>query len=145
MNIETNLNLTTGTPIFTGIRYLAALPGGQAVIFKSHHGLVQINKQGQTVGELCTCPDTRGILVLGDKLCVLLKGLKGNIRLMSIQHNEIFQEYDIPNVGFPTNTGCLYWDTDSIDPDLLLLTDGSKKKCSTTKCQQNRNRFMLKV
>ena len=121
------LNLTRVNPDLKKIKYIAALPGGEAVVNINHRRVVQINKQGQLVRELyecLKCSRIHGLLLLGGNLSVVQQN--GTVSVIRLYDGQLLQVYYIPDVGAIYYFGSLYWDPDAIDPDVLLLTDWLK-------------------
>ena len=113
----------------TKIKHVAALPGGDAVVNVDYRRVIQIDTKGQTVRELyeCQCRSKiNALLLVGDNLCVA--HINGTLVVIQLQSGKLLQVYKIPDIGEVSNFGSLYWNTDIIDPDLVLFVDKRKNE-----------------
>ena len=140
-----DLNMTKIDPDLTEIKYVAALPGGEAAMIINYRRVVQINKQGQLVRELykcLSCSKFHGLLVLGGNLTVLQQN--GTVSVIRIHDGQLLQVYYIPDVGAIYYFGSLYWDPDAIDPDVLFLTDWYKGEVFSYRFSTLRKEVLVK-
>ena len=119
--------MSSVNPELQKVKYVAALPGGEAAVIINYRRVVIINKEGQLVRELykcLTCSKFNGLLLLGGNLSIIQQN--GTVSVIRLHDGQLLQVYHIPDVGAIYYFGSLYWDPDVIDPDVLLLTDWYK-------------------
>ena len=108
--------------------FVAALPGGEAVVVNGLSQVVKINKTGQTIKELYNCQSCshiQGLLLLGSNLYVIRKN--GTIVEIQPDTGQLLNVYDIPDVDIIYQYGSLWSDPSKIpNTDILLLPDFGK-------------------
>ena len=112
----------------TNVTFVAALSGDRAVVVINYSKVVEIDTEGHTVRDLykCRCRTLNTLLLIGDRLCVIFSN--GTVAVFQIPGGKLLQIYNIPDVSSVYNFGSLYWKTDIIDQDLLLLADFKKRE-----------------
>ena len=118
-----DINITRTKLNMTKVTIVAALPGGGAMIVINFSKIVEIDTEGHIVRDLyeCKCKTLTTLLLIGDRLCAIYTN--GTVAVIQIPSGKLLQIYKIPEVGTVYNFGSLYWNTDIIDPDLILLAD----------------------
>ena len=127
-NYLEGLNITRTKLNMTNITHIAALSGGGAMIIINFSKVVEIDTEGHIVRDLyeCKCKTLTTLLLIGDRLCAI--HTNGTVAVFQLPGGKLLQIYNIPDVGTVYNFGSLYWNTDIIDPDLLLLADFKKRQ-----------------
>ena len=93
---ELSLNMTKAKPKVINIKLVAALPRGEAVVYIRPGTVVLINKQGETLRELCTCDYTEALLVTDGKLIVAYRH-SSSVKLISVYSGSLVKIYNIPD------------------------------------------------
>ena len=135
-----DLNTTITTPGLSSPTYVAALPGGEAVVnnYISNNKTDQVLKldsQGKIKHNIYTCVGCNyitGLLVLGDYLYIIHNN--GTVIKTRVSNGHIINVTTIPDVISVTHTGSLYSNPDRIpDKQTLLLCDLHKGEVFTFK------------
>ena len=120
------------------IKSLAALPGGQAILYNyveenETRQVLKVNNQGEVITEMyrCVlCGEIQGTIVLGSKLYVCHNN--GTLVQIRLTDGTVLNVYHIPNVGDVLNYGSLSSDPKNIpDTDLLVMADINKREIFT--------------
>ena len=136
-----DLNTTRTTPELSSISYVAALPGGGAVV-KNYirnnrtEEVLKMDSRGkvtQVIYSCVECPsEITGLLILGDLLYIL--HFNGTLLETGVSDGRSLKVYTIPDVRFVTHTGSLYSKLGRIpDKQILLLCDVNKGEVFTFK------------
>ena len=135
-----DLNTTITTPELSSVSYVAALPGGEAVVYNyidnnKTRQVLRLNSQGKIKNNIYSCVGCNyidGLLVLGDYLYII--HLNGTVIKTRVSNGHVMDETNIPDVGGVTNSGSLYSNPDRIpDKQTLLLCDRAKHEVLTFK------------
>ena len=135
-----DLNLIKTSPELSYISFVAALPGGEAVVENyiwdnSTDQVLKINSQGklkQTIYTCVGCSHIEGLLVLGDFLYITHDN--GTVIKTRVSDGQLVSTSTIPNVSSVIHTGSLYSNPDRIpDKQTLLLCDLGKHEVFTFK------------
>ena len=129
-----DLNLSRTSPELISVAFVAALPGGGAVV-RNYIGknrteqVLKINSQGKVTQTLYTCVGCSsyiwGLLVLGDHL--YLTHSNGTVIKTRVSDGRVLSRSTIPDVRIIMHRGSLYSKPDQIpDKQTLLLCDTSK-------------------
>ena len=120
------------------ISYVAALPGGGAVVnnYISNNRteeVLKLDSQGkvrQVIYSCVGCPFITGLVILGDLLYIV--HLNGTVLETGVSDGRSLNVYAIPDVSFVIHTGSLYSKPDRIpDKQTLLLCDFFKGEVFT--------------
>ena len=137
---ELDLNLTITSPELGRVIYVAALPGGEAVVENYIHNnktsqVLRVDSQGKitnTIFSCVECPLITGLLVLGDYLYII--HYNGIVIKTQVSNGSKINESTIPDVRFVYHTGSLYSKPEKIpDKQTLLLCDYWKGEVFTFK------------
>ena len=132
--------MTITSPELSSIYYVAALPGGEAVIYNyiSFNKTVQVLKvdsQGlvkQVIYTCVGCSYVEGLLVLGDRLYII--HYNGTVTETLVSNGCVLNVSTIPNVSNVVHSGSLYSNPEKIpDKQTLLLCDFYKGEVFTFK------------
>ena len=135
-----DLNTTITTPGLSSPRYVAALPGGEAVVYNyisnnQTRQVLRLDSQGKIKNNIYSCvecPYIEGLLVLGDYLYIIHNN--GTVIKTRVSNGHVINVTTIPDVSYVTHTGSLYSNPDKIpDTQTLLLCDYSKHEVFTFK------------
>ena len=131
--------MTITTPGLSSVYYVAALPGGEAVVYNNidnnkTHQVLRLNSQGKITNTIYSCVRCNyigGLLVLGDYLYIIHGN--GTVIESHISDVRVVRKSTIPDARV-THTGSLYSNPDKIpDKQTLLLCDWSKGEVFTFK------------
>ena len=118
---ELDLNLTRTSPELGIVHYVAALPGGEAVVsnytWNNNTGKVlKLDTQGKITKNIYSCLRCyiQGMLVLGDYLYIIHKN--GTVIKTRVSNGRVMNVTTIPSVSHIMHTGSLYSRPDRI-PD----------------------------
>ena len=135
-----DLNTTITTPGLLDIDYVAALPGGEAVV-NNYIGnnrtrqVLRLDSQGKIKNNIYTCVrcnSIQGLLVLGDYLYII--HINGTVIKTRVSNGRVINVTTIPDAIRVINTGSLYSNPDRIpDKQTLLLCDLHKDEVFTFK------------
>ena len=136
---ELDLNLTRTTPELGNFMFVAALPGGEAVVYnyisnnKTSQAL-RLDSQGKITQNIYSCVGCNyyihGLLVLGDYLYII--HYNGTMIKTQVSNGHIMHVSTIPDVSNVINTGSLYSKPEKIlDKQTLLLCDRWKDEVFT--------------
>ena len=135
-----DLNTARTSPELASVYYVAALPGGEAVITnyiwnnKTCH-VLRLDSQGkltQVIYSCVHCYCISGLLVLGDHLYIIRAN--GTVIETCVSNGRVLKIATIPDVRFAVHTGSLYSKLDRIpDKQTLLLCDLKKGEVFTFK------------
>ena len=135
-----DLNTTITTPELSSVVYVAALPGGEAVVSNyignnKTRQVLRLDSQGKIKNNIYTCVgcnSIRGLLVLGDYLYIIHNN--GTVIKTRVSDGHVMDVTNIPDVRYVIHTGSLYSNPDLIpDKQTLLLCDWSKGEVFTFK------------
>ena len=135
-----DLNTTRTTPELSSVSYVAALPGGEAVVTNYNRNnrteeVLKLDSQGkvtQVIYSCVRCPLIRGLLILGDLLYIV--HINGTVLETGVSDGRSLNVYTIPDVIWVIHTGSLYSNPDRIpDKQTLLLCDNIKGEVFTFK------------
>ena len=136
-----DLNLTKTSPELSNVGFVAALPGGEAVVRNyisdnKTEKILKINSQGKVTQTIYSCkgcsPNILGLLVLGDYL--YLTQSNGTVLKTRASDGHLMSRSTIPDVISVLQTGSLYSKPDQIpDKQTLLLCDQYKNEVFTFK------------
>ena len=146
-----DLNTTITTPELSSVLNVAALPGGEAVVYNHNDNnktrqVLRLDSQGKIKNNIYSCvrcSSIQGLLVLGDYLYII--HYNGTVIKTQVSSGRVMNVTNIPDVRWVTNTGSLYSNPDKIpDKQTLLLchsyegeiftfkpSTGQKKVCIT--------------
>ena len=137
---ELDLNLTRTIPELGRVIYVAALPGGEAVVdnFILNNSTLQVlrlDSQGKIKKNIYSCVGCNfigGLLVLGDYLYII--HYNGTVIKTRVSDASVMNVTTIPDVRYVRHTGSLYSKPEKIpDKQTLLLCDLSKHEVFTFK------------
>ena len=132
--------MTNTSPGLTNVGFVAALPGGEAVVrnyidYNRTDKILKINSQGKVTQTIYTCVNCSyiwGLLVLGDFL--YLTHYKGTVIKTRVSDGQVVSTLTIPDVSGVSHTGSLSNKPDRIpDKQTLLLCDNWKGELFTFK------------
>ena len=135
-----DLDTTITTPELSSVHYIAALPGGEAVVFNyidnnKTHQVLRLDSQGKIKKNIYSCVRchySSGLLVLGEHLFILHGN--GTVIDTRLSDGHVLNITTILDVTFVKNTGSLYSKPDKIpDKQTLLLCDYYKGEVFTFK------------
>ena len=135
-----DLNTTITTPELSSVLYVAALPGGEAVVYNHNDNnktrqVLRLDSQGKIKHNIYSCVGCnyiQGLLVLGDYLYIIHEN--GTVIKTRVSNGHIINVNTIPDVRDVINSGSLYSNPDKIpDKQTLLLCDYSKHEVFTFK------------
>ena len=134
-----DLNTTITTPGLSRVYRVAALPGGEAVIYlyidnNKTCQVLRLDSQGRITKTIYSCVGCHieGFLVLGDYLYII--HLNGTLIKTQVSNGRVINVTTIPDVRGVINTGSLYSNPDKIpDKQTLLLCDYLKGEVLTFK------------
>ena len=140
-----DLSLTRTSPELADVSLVAALPGGEAVVYKRPamnilndeiNDVLKVDTQGRVTQVIYSCEKCpsgiSGLLVLGDKLYIVT--YYGRVLETSVSDGRVISRSTIPGVGSVVNTGSLYSKPEKIpDKQTLLLCDSWKGEVFTFK------------
>ena len=134
-----DLNLTRTSPELADVSRVAALPGGEAVVYNTmniFNDALKVDTQGRVTQVIYSCEKCAsgisGLLVLGDKLYIVT--YYGRVLETSVSDGRVISRSTIPGVGSVVNTGSLYSKPEKIpDKQTLLLCDSWKGEVFTFK------------
>ena len=133
-----DLNTTITTPGLSSVLYVAALPGGEAVVYNyignnKTRQVLRLDSQGKIKHNIYSCVGCnyiQGLLVLGDYLYIIHDN--GTVIKTRVSNGRVINVTTIPDVRWVTNTGSLYSNPDKIpDKQTLLLCDYRKGEAFT--------------
>ena len=120
-----DLNTTRTTPELSSVSYVAAFPGGGAVVNNYNSQVLRLDSQGKVTHVIYSCvgcPSITGLLILGDLLYIV--HLNGSVLETGVSDGRSLNVYTIPDVSYVTHTGSWYSKPDRIpDKQTLLLCD----------------------
>ena len=125
-----DLNTTMTTPRLSSVLYVAALPGGEAlvnnyIINNKTDKVLKLDSQGNIIKSIYSCVgcnSINGLLVLGDYLYII--HYNGTVVETRVSDGHLLRIFTIPDVSRVTHTGSLYSKSDRIpDKQTLLLCD----------------------
>ena len=125
-----DLNTTITTPELSYVYRLAALPGGEAVVYNyirnnNTRQVLRLDSQGKIKNNIYSCVGCyhiQGLLVLGDYLYII--HLDGTFIKIPISDGLVINVTTIPDVRSVYHTGSMYSNPDRIpDKQTLLLCD----------------------
>ena len=132
--------MTITTPELSSVLYVAALPGGEAVVYNyigynKTDEVLRLDSQGKiknTIYSCVRCNYIGGLLVLGDYLYIIHRN--GTMIKTRVSDGRVMNVITIPDVRFVIHTGSLYSNPDKIpDKQTLLLCDLIKDEVFTFK------------
>ena len=135
-----DLDTTITTPELSEVLYVAALPGGEAVVYNyiSNNETLQVlslDSQGKIKNNIYSCvrcSSITGLLVLGDYLYII--HYNGTVIKTRVSNGHVMNVTTIPDVRGVIHTGSLYSNPDRIpDKQTLLLCDYWKYEVFTFK------------
>ena len=135
-----DLNTTITTPGLSDVLYVAALPGGEAVVYNYIYNnetrqVLRLNSQGRIKNNIYSCVGCNyisGLLVLGDYLYII--HYNGTVIKTQVSDGRVINVTTIPDVRVVTKSGSLYNNPDRIpDKQTLLLCDWDKGEVFTFK------------
>ena len=130
-----DLNTTKTTPELSSVSYVAALPGGGAVVTNYDPcKVLRLDSQGKVTQLIYSCVrwDITGLLILGDLLYIIHGN--GTVLETGVSDGRSLSVYTIPDVAYAMHTGSLYSDPDKIpDKQSLLLCEFFGDKVFTFK------------
>ena len=135
-----DLNTTKTTPGLSEVLYVAALPGGEAVVYNyidnnKTRQVFRLDSQGKIKNNIYSCVGCnfiQGLLVLGDYLYII--HYNGTVIKTRVSDGRVINVTTIPDVRDVINTGSLYSNPDRIpDKQTLLLCDFNKHEVFTFK------------
>ena len=139
---ELDLNLTRTTPELGIVNYVAALPGGEAVVYNyrpndknNTRHVLRLDSQGRITKYIYSCVRClyiEGLSVLGDYLYILHDN--GTVIKAQVSDGHVMNVSTIPDVRYVMHTGSLYSKLENIpDKQTLLLCDYWKGEVFTFK------------
>ena len=139
-----DLNTTITTPGLSSPTYVAALPGGEAVVYNYIYNnktsqVLRLDSQGRIKNNIYSCVGSvgcyysiTGLLVLGDYLYIIHRN--GTVIKTRVSNGRVINVTNIPDVRQVMHTGSLYSNPDRIpDKQTLLLCDPIKDEVFTFK------------
>ena len=135
-----DLNTTITTPELSQVYRVAALPGGEAVVYNyiNHNEtrqVLRLDSQGKIKHNIYSCVQCsyiEGLLVLGDYLHIIHHN--GRVIKTRVSDGRVMNVTNIPDVHGVIHSGSLYSKPDKIpDKETLLLCDSSKGEVFTFK------------
>ena len=135
-----DLNTTITTPELSSVLYVAALPGGEAVVDNyidnnDTRQVLRLDSQGQITKNIYSCvgcPSITGLLVLGDYLYIIHRN--GTVIKTRVFDGRVMNITTIPSIRRVFHTGSLYSYHEKIpDKQTLLLCDLAKGEMFTYK------------
>ena len=135
-----DLNTTITTPGLSSVDRVAALPGGEAVVYNyidnnKTRQVLRLDSQGKIKNNIYSCVGCNyieGLLVLGDYLYIIHHN--GRVIKTQFSNGGVLNVTTIPDVGWIYHTGSLYSNPDRIpDKQTLLLCDLNKHEVFTFK------------
>ena len=132
--------MTITTPELSSVIYVAALPGGEAVVYNyiSNNETLQVlrlDSQGKIKNNIYSCVGChyiQGLLVLGDYLYII--HYNGTVIKTRVSNGRVINVTTIPDVSWVIHTGSLYSNLDRIpDKQTLLLCDYDRGEVFTFK------------
>ena len=135
-----DLNTTITTPGLSLVYRVAALPGGEAVVYNDIDNnrtrqVLRLDSQGKIKNNIYSCVgcnSIRGLLVLGDYLYII--HYNGTVIKTRVSNGRVINVTTIPDVILVRHTGSLYSNPDKIpDKQTLLLCDLFKGEVLTFK------------
>ena len=135
-----DLNTTITTPGLSLVYHVAALPGGEAVVYNDIDNnrtrqVLRLDSQGKIKHNIYTCVGCNyinSLLVLGDFLYII--HYNGTVIKTRVSNGHVINVTTIPDVRGVIHTGSLYSNPDRIpDKQTLLLCDDIKGEVFTFK------------
>ena len=135
-----DLNTTITTPELSSVLRVAALPGGEAVVYNyignnKTHQVLRLDSQGKIKRTIYSCVGRNyihGLLVLRDYLYII--HYNGTVIKTRVSGRGVINVTTIPDVRGVIHTGSLYSNPDGIpDKQTLLLCDDIKGEVFTFK------------
>ena len=130
--------MTRTSPELGSVIYVAALPGGDAVVDNyirnnKTRQVLRVDSQGRITKNIYSCircSYIEGLLVLGDYLYIINQ----NGRVTQVSNGRVMNVSTIPSVSHVVHTGSLYSKPEKIpDKQTLLLCDSNKGEVFTFK------------
>ena len=129
-----DLNTTRTSPELASVYYVAALPGGEAVVDNyirnnKTYQVLKLDSQGRVTQVIYSCVNCSssisGLLVLGEHLYIIY--INGTLLETLVSDRLVLKVSTIPDVVYVRHTGSLYSKPEKIpDKQTLLLCDWSK-------------------